>query len=242
MLNSNNLKCIAIICMIIDHIGFFFVDNVDYNTYFLCRSIGRIAMPLFIFLLVEGFFYTKNLKKYIFRIFSIASLTQIIINLFNYIDIKFFYDKVSNLTSLNILFSFTLILIILRCIDTNILKNLKLDYIIRTLIILSCIGIYYIIKIDYGIYGVLIAITFYVLKKYSDKIEKFVKYLIQTTIVVIFSILSINNIIGIFVIISNVLILLYNHNKGKNNKYVSLLFYSIFPLQYMILYIIKLFM
>ena len=59
MLNSNHLKCIAIICMIIDHLGHF-IFNTDYNVYIICRSIGRIAMPLFIFLLVEGFFRTKK--------------------------------------------------------------------------------------------------------------------------------------------------------------------------------------
>ena len=241
MLNSNNLKFIAIICMIIDHIGYFFQSNMDYSLYIICRSIGRIAMPLFVFMIVEGFFNTKNLKKYIFRLSVVAFITQVIIITFNYIDINFFNNKVPNLNSLNIIFSFVLILILLRTIDNKFVQNRGLDIFLRILSLVGIVFIYLNIDIDYGIYGVLIAIVFYTLKKLDKKMIPFIKYLIQITLVSILSILSINNLIGIFVIFSSICMILYNNKKGKKSKITTIIFYSVFPMQYLLMYVIKLF-
>ena len=55
-ISTFTLKIIAMITMIIDHVGFlFFQDN--HQTYIILRSIGRISFPIFCFVLVEGFFY-----------------------------------------------------------------------------------------------------------------------------------------------------------------------------------------
>ena len=62
-LSSNALKIIAIITMIIDHIGYYFEPYMNNVIYIVLRAVGRISMPLFAFLLVQGFFHTKDLKK-----------------------------------------------------------------------------------------------------------------------------------------------------------------------------------
>lgn len=59
-INSNVLKIFAVITMIIDHIGCYFSSKIAPDIYYLMRSIGRLAMPIFLYLLVQGFFYTKN--------------------------------------------------------------------------------------------------------------------------------------------------------------------------------------
>lgn len=78
-INANILKIFAIIVMLIDHIGSYFVSKIAPNPYYMMRSIGRLAMPIFLYLIVQGFFYTKNLKKYIFRMFCLATITQVIL-------------------------------------------------------------------------------------------------------------------------------------------------------------------
>ena len=76
-MTSFSLKIIAIITMFIDHLG---------NSYFKYTTwmnvIGRIAFPIFAFLISEGYAHTKNLKKYFFRLFLFALISQIPFMLF----------------------------------------------------------------------------------------------------------------------------------------------------------------
>ena len=62
-LTSNDLKIVAIITMLIDHIGYYLYPNLNLETYVAFRIIGRISMPIFAFLIVQGFLHTKNIKK-----------------------------------------------------------------------------------------------------------------------------------------------------------------------------------
>ncbi|MFM1515004.1 TraX family protein [Helcococcus ovis] len=75
------IKLIAIIAMLIDHVGAYFQlsgsEIIPFQYAFLMRSIGRLALPIFSFFLVEGYLKTKNLKKYIDRLHVFALITQI---------------------------------------------------------------------------------------------------------------------------------------------------------------------
>ena len=51
-INSNMLKTIAIIAMVIDHIGFYFSFALPEVIYSICRGVGRMAMPIFVYLLI----------------------------------------------------------------------------------------------------------------------------------------------------------------------------------------------
>lgn len=71
-LNSFQLKCIAVITMIIDHTGaVLFPENMVF------RYIGRISFPIFCFLLAEGFFHTRDIRKYMFRLGLFAAISEI---------------------------------------------------------------------------------------------------------------------------------------------------------------------
>lgn len=75
-LNSSVLKYIAIIAMLLDHIGFGFLlpESVTYQ---VMRFIGRITAPLMCFFLTEGFHHTKDVKKYLQRLIVFAFISQI---------------------------------------------------------------------------------------------------------------------------------------------------------------------
>lgn len=72
------LKVVALVLMTIDHIGAFMetYQGASVATEVL-RTIGRLAFPLFIFLLVEGVRHTKNYGKYALRLGIIAAITMI---------------------------------------------------------------------------------------------------------------------------------------------------------------------
>ena len=63
------LKVIAVVSMTFDHVGYFLgsYENCQEITK-IFRIIGRLAFPLFIFLLVEGIIHTKNIKNYLIRL------------------------------------------------------------------------------------------------------------------------------------------------------------------------------
>lgn len=78
-MSQETLKLIACVTMLIDHIAASLVWQVMRNTpgggsaelwcvYRTMRVIGRIAFPIYCFLLVEGFYHTRDLKKYIARL------------------------------------------------------------------------------------------------------------------------------------------------------------------------------
>jgi hypothetical protein len=74
LLSSFTSKCIALSTMAIDHIGAVLLPSPKY---LLLRLIGRISFPIFCFLIVEGYYRTKNLKKYILRLFAFALISEI---------------------------------------------------------------------------------------------------------------------------------------------------------------------
>lgn len=75
-LNSFHLKLLAIIFMTIDHLGYHIFSNLNgFETITtICRTIGRLALPLFAFMIVEGIFHTRNTFKYLLRLFISAVL------------------------------------------------------------------------------------------------------------------------------------------------------------------------
>lgn len=74
------LKWIAVVTMIIDHFAVAVYPqfaSYEYSVYYIMRKVGRIAFPIYCFLLVEGFFHTKNVAKYLRNCILFAILSEI---------------------------------------------------------------------------------------------------------------------------------------------------------------------
>ena len=90
-LSSFYLKIIAMVTMTFDHIGIVFAsfwitgDPLKNPFYLTCRYIGRLALPLYCFLLVEAVLHTKNYKKYNIRLGIMALIISTILAFVQYV-------------------------------------------------------------------------------------------------------------------------------------------------------------
>lgn len=74
-LNYSQIKILAIFAMTIDHIAWLWIDTSSFLGQFM-HFLGRLTAPLMCFLLVEGFFKTRNFYSYFLRLFLFACLAQ----------------------------------------------------------------------------------------------------------------------------------------------------------------------
>lgn len=86
-LNGTTLKLIACVTMLIDHIGASCIEATYITAAqtpsrilqldMVLRLIGRLAFPIFCFLLVEGFLHTHDVRKYVERLFLFGFLSEV---------------------------------------------------------------------------------------------------------------------------------------------------------------------
>lgn len=76
-LSGTAIKMIALACMVLDHVHYFFEFTGKIPVVF--SMIGRIAAPLFLFCLAEGFAYTHDRRRFFLRIYLIAAAMSLLL-------------------------------------------------------------------------------------------------------------------------------------------------------------------
>ena len=75
-LSGTTIKFIAIAAMLIDHIAWAFVPT--YSVFGqIMHVIGRITASIMCFFVAEGYYYTKNVKKYVLRLAIFALISHV---------------------------------------------------------------------------------------------------------------------------------------------------------------------
>ena len=76
VISSFILKIVALVTMTFDHVGYMLGDSVGYNFWLvtLFRVIGRLALPLFCFMITEGVIHTKKIGNYFLRLGIMGTL------------------------------------------------------------------------------------------------------------------------------------------------------------------------
>ena len=144
-LSGFQLKWIAIITMTIDHIGV-----VLFPQRLWLRMIGRLAFPIFCFLIAEGCVHTRNRKAYMLRLFVFAILSEIPYNLA-------IEHSVIARPSVNIFFT-----LCIGVATITVLENLTLEWQrIATIGVLIVAMEFLGIQFDYGSAGVLLLVGLY---------------------------------------------------------------------------------
>lgn len=211
ILNSYHLKIIALVSMVIDHFGVVFFPDM-----FTFRIIGRISLVLYAFMLVEGFFHTKNFKKYILKIFVWAFISEIPFDLamsgyiFNWQSQNIFFTLFLGLTGIYSL----------KSIRNVIFKPLSVIFFLSASVIL---------RVDYSWYGVLLIFTFYYFKNKEP-----LKFLTAEALSMLASFKIL--LIQFFAFIGFIPILMYNGEQGKK---MGNFYYSFYALHLLTFAVIK---
>ena len=164
-LSGAGLKLIAIISMLADHVNKALIyPYLESNHGFLAfisdvfDIIGRIAFPLFCFMLVEGYFKTRNRKKYLLNLLLFGVISEIPFDMFT--TASFF-----NMNWNNVMFTLALVLVTVWIIDTLKEKMQKrpkaLWYLVSILIVLVMCIVSMSLSLDYEHHAILIGYFFY---------------------------------------------------------------------------------
>lgn len=173
-MNANLLKIIAMISMTIDHAGMMLYPEQKWM-----RMVGRIAFPIFAFMIAEGCRYTHDRKKYFCQIAGIGIAMQIVY----YIAMGSLYQSV--------FISFSLAILLIYAID-QAKKEQKIKYWIYAGLTAGGIAFLTLLlpeilsdtdyAIDYGVVGIAIPILCYYAKERKTKVAVFTIGLVALSI------------------------------------------------------------
>lgn len=144
------LHVLAMALMLCDHMWAALFPAAEWLT-----CVGRIAFPIFAFLLVEGYFHTSNLKRYMLRLLAWAVIAEIPFNLMAFGGAFYPYHQ-------NVLWTLLLSLLLLILLDRvrDRLKPVLAAPVSAALIVLGYL-LGYALMVDYYGVGVLTVVVFY---------------------------------------------------------------------------------
>ncbi|WP_157949897.1 TraX family protein [Vallitalea okinawensis] len=220
-MNTFTLKMIAIITMLIDHVGAILFPEI-----LLFRFIGRIAFPIFAWLIANGYFHTKDVKKYMLRLGVFAFIAE------PFFDYGIFGTWV-DFSHQNVLFTLLIGLLAIYLFDQLRVDKPVWAYI--SLILMMVAG--ETILSDYGAYGIITMFLFYYF--FEDKKKMALALLLlnvgRNLLIYTEYPISFINSLQFFCVLALPLILLYNKKAGPKAKYF---FYIFYPLHLLIIRII----
>lgn len=209
-LTNNALKLIAMASMLADHIGVVLLPQYE-----ILRIIGRLAFPVFAYMIAEGCTYTRNRRSYLLKIALLAAGCQVV------------YMVVDGSLYQSVLVSFVLSILTIFAIDAYLRKGDWLSR-VKMLAMIACVIFLTVIapecfagsgfEVDYGLLGVLLPVTVYLA---PDKWSK-------CACVAVMTILMGLHMGGVqwYGLLAVGLLALYNGQRGKwNLKYLFYIFY-----------------
>lgn len=219
-MTGTTLKIIALIAMTMDHIGVVIFPQCNWM-----RMIGRIAFPIFAYMIAEGCTYTKNRKKYLLTMLSLGVGCQIVY----YVVLHSLYQGILMTFSISIGMIYILeyaekkrtagaVLGAFLAIAATVLIGVELPHYLKS----------YDFGIDYGIIGIYIPVVLFFAKSTKKKVLVLTLGLVLLAMqyggVQWWSLLAVP------------IICCYNQKRGRHSfKY---LFYIYYPVHLVVIYLI----
>lgn len=235
-ISGSTIKLIAIITMFIDHTAATILDAIvrkqlqyeqahnilNENGYYpvydstimrvdnIMRAIGRIAFPLFCFLLIEGFIHTRSRVKYMIRLALFAIISEVPFDLA-------FNQKVMDNSYQNVFFTLFLGFATITVIDA-IIQKCKQHTVLKVILSIAIVAVGCILaillKTDYDMSGVITIFIMYLLRKYKT-----------ATIYGGCMSLTLFNLFEAYAFVDIIPVALYNGTRGLKMKYFFYIFY-----------------
>jgi hypothetical protein len=226
---------IAMLSMLIDHTSKTVVENDSFIS-----VLGRLAFPIFAFMVAEGYFRTHNYRKYFSRMLFFAILSEIPYDLMK-------SGEAFDLCDQNVLWTFLIALLCIRGIDMVKTRGKRwLSILVSIFITFFGFLLGTVLLTDYGGMGVLMALIFYFYPKRSWS-----SMLVQFILLFIINVFFLGglgygvmvNILGMqmefpqqgFAIFALIPIWLYRGRQGYHSKPFQYICYAFYPVHMLIL-------
>lgn len=220
-LSQEGLKATACITMLLDHIGAVFVPG--YYTYYGLRILGRIAFPIYCFLLAEGAHYTRDPHCYALRLGLGAILAEIPFDLAFYG--RFTWDHQSVMVTLLVGYGVVLLW-------------KKLPTVLHLPVLAVAALAAEAANTDYGGWGVVLIAVFSMVRGQKHADGKRLMWL--TLICLAMDSARVPFLFGVpielFGVLAMIPICLYSGRKTTGSKALSILFYSFYPVHLLVLW------
>ena len=228
-LNGFHLKLIAICTMLIDHMGYTLFPGVMW-----LRCVGRVAFPIFCFLIAEGCVYTHDRKKYAARLLVFALLSEIPFNLMN-------SGTVGDPDHQNVLWTLLTGALVCWLIDWALKKCTPLSFVLTGAAMVAAYWLLEAFRTDYGGWGMLLVAAFYGVHRAPS--GAVVKMIAQAFGLAFFSLGVMGGYLSIelWSLVSLAPIWLYNGQRGFSHKAVQYGFYAFYPVHILILSLIAMY-
>ncbi len=221
-LSGNQLKIIAMLTMLVDHIGVqLFPECI------ILRIIGRLSLPIFAYMIAEGCLHTRNRPKYLLLIALLGLGCQIVY----YVAMRSLY--------MGILVTFSLSIVTIYSVDPFLKRKdvlsggvmlVTLAAVVFLCMVAPVLWAEHGFLVDYGLGGVLMPVLAYYAKNRLWKLAGIGFALLMT----VYSL----GVIQWYAFLALPLLALYNGTRGTwNLKYV---FYVFYPAHLGLLYLISL--
>ena len=231
-----SLHIMAMLFMLCDHLWGTIVPGSDWLT-----CIGRIAFPIFAFMIVEGYFHTSNLKKYVKRLLIFAVISEIPFDLA--LGSRLFYP-----IHQNVLWSFLISIGLIHWNEKTKEKEIWKRVLVAILSVLIAYIVGIITFVDFYNAGILTVLVFYFFRQ-----RKWWSYLGQFLCLWYINVEMLSGfayevqIFGAthfvvrqgFALLALLPIWLYRGKQGYHSKLLQYVYYGFYPLHLLILGIIK---
>ena len=216
ILDGTTLKIIAMISMIIDHVG----DNFFPEQTWM-RIVGRIAFPIFAFCVAEGFSHTHDRRKYLLRMGIFACISEIPFDLVT-------SGKILEFTHQNIMITFFWAILGLMCFEKINGRKTKTARFCGIAVLMIFAVSSLLLGMDYNILAVGLICIYYFLR---DKAPVW-----NHVAAMVYHVLLRNVGVYLYGLLGFLPLFLYNGKRGRGLKW---LFYIFYPAHLLVIWLLK---